>query len=226
MSSPPHNAFGYFKSGSPRLYYSWTTILPIQSTMSIIRQSEQPCVDNVLSAKSWAFWSSVAAAWLCCCLLSHSAKLLSSDGNVATKQSVNEIEDNNNDEQQYWESASSSFSKINNGSHAQTGVDSHPSRHSTTQQENASGANFYLSDIASVKTPQTTVDRIECLSRLFSYNGSIPLVKEMLSTRFMSSQVNSLAKSLALPVFVSKNIAAVFKLLFSYITYFFMHIYL
>lgn len=126
---------------------------------------------------------------------------------VATSQRDNENDDNNNDEQQYWESAASSLSKINSGSHVQTGakIDSHSGRHSTTQQENASGANFYLSGIANVKTPQTTVDRIECLSKLFSYNGSRPLAKERLSTQFMSSQVNSLAKSLALPIFASKN---------------------
>ena len=102
------------------------------------------------------------------------AKLLSSDGDVATNQSGNNIEDNHNDEQQYWEPASSSFSKINNGSHVQTGakIDSYPSRHSTTQKENASNANFYLSGIASVilvlsllrdyglETPARSIDHI------------------------------------------------------------------
>ncbi len=70
-----------------------------------------------------------------------------------------------------------------------------------------SGTNYYFSGIVNIHPLTTTVDRIERLTELFpdTTQRSQTLTKDNLSLQISNPQVISLAKSISLPIFISKH---------------------
>lgn len=69
------------------------------------------------------------------------------------------------------------------------------------------GANYYFSGIVNIRPLTTTVERIERLTELFpdTTKRSLTLTKDNLPLQISNPQVISLAKSLSLPIFISKR---------------------
>jgi hypothetical protein len=81
------------------------------------------------------------------------------------------------------------------------------SRETPSKHLGRSGTNYYLSGIVNIHPLTTTVQRIERLTELFpdTTKRSRSIAKDNLPLQIANPQIISLAKSLALPIFITKR---------------------
>ncbi len=81
------------------------------------------------------------------------------------------------------------------------------SKETPSKHFGSSGTNYYLSGIVNIHPPTTTVERIERLTELFpdTTKRSKSITKDNFPLQISNPHIISLAKSLALPIFITKR---------------------